>query len=121
MKPYSISIIIGIISNVFPEDTSVDVTQPGGDVDTWGLSIGLPGCDDRILLKGFRTDPGHYQGAPGRIEPVDAEMIEFRDTRSDSRGGIQTQNEALAILAARIKVRLLQDGWQVVDSLDPYF
>lgn len=121
MKPFSLPIIRALIADALPENATVRIKEPGGDVDTAGFVIELPGTDDRILLCAFRSDGECYDGNRGEETPVDADMIELRDTRSDSSGGIQTRNEDLAVLAARIKVRLLQDGWGVTGTMDNYF
>ena len=117
---YSVPIIRQIIQDVLPEDCVITITPQGGDVDTVGLAISLPGKEDQILIKGFRLE-GYYQGNYGETDPVEADMLEFRDTASDSRGGIQTTDEDLAVLAARLKIRLKNAGWNLADTLDPYF
>ena len=98
---------------------TITVREPCGDYDTEQIVVQLYGIRDRLLIRGFRTD-GHFEGNQLRSN-TEVQHIQIRDTSADTRGGIQTHDEDLAVLAAIIATRLRKRGWSVIPNLNDYF
>lgn len=95
----------------------VSFHMPGGDYDTVSCNFSLPSSSDVLFAYAFRTDG---IANPDKDNCL-AEFIVLSDSSADSRGGIQTINEDLAIFATQFRIALKKLGWSVVDSMDDYF
>lgn len=95
---------------------SVDSLEADGDVDTEKVIVFYT-LHDFVTFCGFHTS-NRYQANRSDVE---AEMIELLSQHADSRGGVETEHEPLAIFAFRLKKALNKLGWSVVPKLDRYF
>jgi len=87
------------------------VVYGDGDPKNWN--------NDAILIAGIVTDSYDFK----RENPNDmyVSIVQLRKRNSDSRGGIQTDDDALAMDATRIGQWLRRAGFQVVPTWDDYF
>ena len=101
-----------------PDILDVTVHPPGGDVDTENLYVDVVGPENGLWVKGFDPETDVY---PGRNPALcDVPMAELSDG-TDSRGGLNSDSEEMALAFVRIRKYLTRRGLEVVDSLDPYF
>lgn len=116
----SADIVAAIASAVAGCTTSVSEFA-GGDYDTVAIHVSVPGCRNSVSITGYNAGPDGRTTIPAR-DNVDVDFIELRDSAADSRGGIQTDNQQLAMAAAQIKVLLKRLGFQWVGNhYDEYF
>lgn len=101
-----------------PGIRDVTVQDPGGDVDTEGLYIEVDGTETCFWVCGFDPETDVY---PGRNPSLcDVPMAELTDG-CDSRGGLNSDDEAAALAYVRIRKYLTRRGLEVVRSLKEYF
>ena len=98
---------------------TITVREPCGDYDTEEVVVQLYGIRDRLLIKGFRTED-YFKDGQSHSE-AEVEHIQLRDTSADSKGGVQTHYEDLAVLGILIATRLRKRGWSVIPNLNDYF
>ncbi len=111
--------IIKLVKEVCGEGYIIHSFDPGGSCDTESIQIHRDGLQgDWIDICGFLC--GGCYGESVDKSDCDAEMIQLR-TNGDSCGGIQTEDEPLAIAAITIQTRLLNLGWGVCGQLKAYF
>ena len=96
-------------------DWKISTTEPGGDVDTTNLIVDTG--NDRLFICGFSTGDYNVSETPYNAE---IEMIEVSDGR-DSRGGLNSSDEATCIAYGIICSRLRKAGFSVVPRLKDYF
>ena len=94
---------------------AVEVTLPGGDVDTEALVVHPKDGGDRLWVRGFIT-------SFSELDPKDAEveMIEVSDGM-DSRGGLNSSHPVTCEVYGRIVSALRMLGFTVVPQLKDYF
>ena len=146
-KIYLISqnIIASEIKAIMPNAT-VSIGNSGGDVDTRHIYVEVPECnDDSISICGFVTDHKVLDKAmrkycsnrpntmsyeesvewckknPTPAENCEIQMVELQNNNSDCEGGIQSENEALVVAAARIRNLLKNKGFGISNNLNDYF
>ena len=86
--------------------------SPAEDYVTERVVINVAGSDNRVFVRGFRTD-GVPVARDGKVE-----MVEVTTDYSDG----DMPNDPLYVLAhAEVKVAVIKLGYRVVRSLDMYF
>jgi hypothetical protein len=98
-----------------PGILDVTVHPSGGDVDTENLYVDVAGTEDGLWIRGF--DPERDITNPSMC---DVPMVELSDG-NDSRGGLNSDSEEMALAYVRIRKYLTRRGLEVVRSLDEYF
>ena len=94
-------------------ECSIMTTIPPEDYVTESFWIWVTGTDQRLWVRGFRTDHAQIAGDNPEIE-----MIEVTTGYSD---GDMPNDPILCVVHARVKAALMALGYSVVNSLDPYF
>lgn len=125
MTAWNTETIADAIPDVVEGPATVHIYPFGGDYDTNTVLVTFGDEDpedwaaDALLVTGFVVNDPHF----ARTDPdhMDVDVVEFRNRRSDSDGGIQTDDLDLAMEAVRIKHWLKAQGFQVVPTIDAYF
>ena len=100
------------------EVSKVEVTPPGGDVDSENLILTVNGKDDQLFIAGFHTsDFDLWQKDTADVE---VEMVELTDGQCGS-GGLNSSNADLGMAYIKARQILVDDGANVVESMDVYF
>ena len=104
-----------VVELLKPLAAKVEVSEPGGDVDTENLILTAKGAkrDNHLWVCGFRLECGLIKDpADTDVENVDGQ---------DSRGGLNTDDEATCVMYGRVCSALRKKGFSVVLTLDNYF
>lgn len=100
------------------EVSQVEVTPPGGDVDSENLILSVNGSTDRLFIRGFHTtDYDIWQKDTSNVE---VEMVELQDGQ-DCTGGLNSDDANVGLAYIKARQILVDDGAFVVNTLDPYF
>jgi hypothetical protein len=100
-----------------PGVVSVTNRGPGGDCDSDNLEIKVSGTTDQLFVCAFTTD---YRADQREGADDDFPMVEVSDGK-DSRGGLNSANEALGIVYVKVRIYFLKKKFDVVPSLSAYF
>jgi len=108
-----------VVELLKPLAAKVEVSEPGGDVDTENLILTAKGAkrDNHLWVCGFRTADRDPVKDPA---DTDVENVEVKDGQ-DSRGGLNTDDEATCVMYGRVCSTLRKKGFSVVPTLDDYF
>lgn len=98
--------------NSIPECVIHAIT-PIEDYVTETFQVRVEGSDNMIYIRGFRTDNVQYSKQNNMIE-----MVEVTTGFSD---GDMPQDPDYCITHAKVKAAIMRLGYEVVNSLDPYF
>jgi hypothetical protein len=107
-----------VVELLKPLAAKVEVSEPGGDVDTENLILTAKGAkrDNHLWVCGFRLECGLIKDPAD----TDVENVEVKDGQ-DSRGGLNTDDEATCVMYGRVCSALRKKGFSVVLTLDNYF
>ncbi len=99
-------------------DCSVGLQDPGGDWDIVGFHITPNGSEEWITIIPFK-DP---ESDPDEEVQDNCEIyaVEVR-TNGDCTGGLQTQDEKVAIAYGRVCARLSKAGFNIIAHYDEIF
>ncbi len=98
--------------NSIPEAIITFVSEPE-DYTTQQITVRVEGSENRIYVRGFRTD-----GTRPSRDNNNIEMVEVTTGYSD---GDMPNDPDYCIIHAKIKAAIMRTGYSVVDSLEPYF
>ena len=98
----------------------VDITGPGGAVDTENLVIYLKGTDQMLWACGFAQDEAFYEIPYEEKGDIDVEMVEL-DDGLDSRGGLNSTDPIVALAYVAVRQYFIDKDVDVVDDMDDYF
>ena len=106
------------IEKAFSDLGPISVSGQGGSYDTETVHISPNGLsNDDIRITGFT--PGSEVKDPYEVEEV-VEVV-VRNCHSDSRGGLQTNDENLGAIYGRVVARLTKMGFAVYNNYDEFF
>ena len=95
--------------------TGASIHNSCGDVDTDNILVEVEDCEDILHVRGFNIEEAI-------TNPADCgcELIQLTDGL-DSRGGLNSDEENLALVYSRIRKYFRDAGFQVVPTMDDYF
>ena len=102
-------------------DLNCTITEkpPGGDYDITGLTLVVEGVDDAIIVAPYKNpdeaDPGAAQ------DYCDIHAVEVCNQKSDSAGGCNSTNEAIATLYGVVCARLRGQGFGIINHYNEIF
>lgn len=112
--------VLQVLSQGFAVTASTDMAT-GGDYDCPPLVFRLPGVDDAVIVTPY-LDPETRDLPPVEQRlAIDVYAVELRTARGDSRRGLQTTDEGLAMFFGACYARLRWLGFQVISSYAEIF
>jgi len=96
--------------------TAIITVEPGSERTADIIRVAFPGIEDTFTVTAFSTDEDGFDGS--KNGPFKVEIINMC---ADSRGGIQTDNEDLAVAAAKVSVLIKRLGHNPVPNIDDFF
>lgn len=97
-----------------PGCSVIAVNPKGGDYDTEQVVVGIEGTEEKLFVRGFRTDGKSFP----EQDNCDVELTEVTTGYSD---GDMPNVPQLMLAQGGIMERLSNHGHCPVKSLDPYF
>jgi hypothetical protein len=95
-----------------PECQVIAQAQPE-DYTTETFYVNVCGSEHSLWIRGFRTDS---------VQPLsDDNQIEMVEVTTGYSDGDMPNDPVLCIVHAKVKAALMTEGYQVVNSMDPYF
>lgn len=87
-----------------------------GDYATKTITVSHPDfLDDSILITGFSTSPLDSD------DDCEVEMLELKNKKSFSPGGVESNIPYLMFIATILKIALQEEGFTIVNNLKDYF
>jgi hypothetical protein len=114
MYRWNTDTIITTLSEL-PGVWGVEDGGPGGDFDSDTLVVIVEESEDNLFVRGFNTDR-----EPEDTSDFNVEMVEISDGL-DSCGGLNSRNVKTALAYVAVRQYFIDNGADVVDSMDDYF
>lgn len=111
LKKWEFTLISQAINSV--SECIITHVRPAEDYVTQQITVRVSGSDNMIYIRGFRTDQVNPSKDFDRIE-----MVEVTTGYSD---GDMPNDPDYCIIHAKVKAAIMRLGYDVVNSLDPYF
>lgn len=94
--------------------TAIVTVEPGSEHTAEIIKVAFSGIEDYFTVTAFSCDEDFDSTKAGVT-------VEIRNKKSYSRGGVWTDNEGLAVAAAKVSVLIKRMGHNPVPNMHDYF